>query len=95
MIDVANTLVDMELLVLSYDTIYDISTIGTGAPHTPESLIHIYCYMDNLISAVQGDPDRQHQVFDGTVRALKCPFQSLPGDLKDFVSVKKIPEGEV
>ena len=50
--------------------------------------------MDDLISAVQGVPDCQHQFFDGTVRALKWLFLSLPGELKDSVSVKNLVAGE-
>ena len=50
--------------------------------------------MDDAISVVQGGPDCQHRVFDGTVRALKWLFPSLPGELKDSVSVKKLVAGE-
>ena len=50
-----------------------------GPPQILESLTHIYFYMDDVISAVQGGPNRQHQVFYGTVRALKWLFLSLPG----------------
>ena len=50
--------------------------------------------MGDFISAVQGGPDRQHQVFDGTVCAVKWLFPSLPGELKDSVSVKKLVAGE-
>ena len=88
--DVANALVDSEFPVPSYGAISDIPSTGPGPPHTPESLAHIDCYMDDIISVVQGGTDRQHRVFDGTVRALKWLFPSLPGDLKDSVSVKKL-----
>ena len=74
MVDVENTLVDIDLSVPSYVAISEIPVTGTGPPHTPESLTHIDCYIDDVISAVQGFPDRQHQVFDGTVRALKWLF---------------------
>ena len=50
--------------------------------------------MDDVISAVQGGPDCQHRVFDGTVRALKWLFPSLPGDLKDLVGMKRLGAGE-
>ena len=50
--------------------------------------------MDDVISVVQGAQDRQHRVFDGTVRALKWLFPFLPGELKDSVSVKKLVAGE-
>ena len=79
---VANALVNTDLPVLSYGAISKIPDTGTGPPYTPESLTHIYCYMDDVISAVQGVPDCQHQVFDGTVCALKWLFPSLPGELK-------------
>ena len=42
----------------------------------------------------RGGVDHQHRVFDGTVRALKWLFPSLPGGLKDLVSVKKLVAGE-
>ena len=50
--------------------------------------------MDDVISVVQGGPDRQHRVIDGTVRALKWLFLSLPGELKDSVILKKLVAGE-
>ena len=43
---------------------------------------------------MQSGPDRQHRVFDGTVRALKWIFPSLTGDSKDLVRVKNLLEGE-
>ena len=46
--------------------------------------------MGDVISAVQEGPDFQRRVFDGTFRALKWIFPLLPGELKDFVSVKKL-----
>ena len=86
--DIENTLVDTDLPVPSYGTISDIPATGPGPPHTPESLTDIDCYMDDFISAVQGVPDRQHRVFDGTFCALKWLFLSLLGELKELVSVK-------
>ena len=91
--DVANALVDSELPVLAYGAISEIPSTGPGPPYTPESLTHIDCYMDDVISVVQGGPDRQHRVFDGTVRTFKWLFPSLPGELKDSVSVKKLVAG--
>ena len=88
--DVANALVDTDLLVPSYGAISDIPETGLVPPHTPESLLHIYYFMDDVISAVQGVQDCQHQVFDGTVRALKWLFLSLPGELKDSVNLKNL-----
>ena len=58
--DVANALVDIDLHVPSYRVISKIPSTGPGTPHTPESLTHIYWYMDDVILAVQGVPDRQH-----------------------------------
>ena len=92
--DVANALVNSELPVPSYRAISDIPSTRPGPPYTPESLTHIYCYINDVISLVQGGPNRQHQVFDGTVRALKWLFLSLPRELKDSVSVKKLVAGE-
>ena len=57
---VANALVDTDLPVPSYGAISEIPATRTGPPHAPESLNHIYCYMDDVISAVQGGPDQQH-----------------------------------
>ena len=87
LIDVANTLI---YTVPPYGEISNIPATVLGPPNTPESLTHIYCNMDNVILAVQWGPDCQHQFFGGTVRALKWIFPSLPGDLKDSVSVKNI-----
>ena len=92
--DVANALVDSEIPVPSYKAISDIPSIDPGPPQTPESLTHIDCYMDDVISVVQGGPDRQHRVFDDTVCAIKWLFPSLPGELKDSVSVQKLVAGE-
>ena len=58
--DVANTLVDTDLLVPSYGAIFDIPVTRPGPPHTPESFTQIYCYMDDVVSAVQSDPNHQH-----------------------------------
>ena len=74
--DVANALVDTYLPVPSYSAISEIPETRPGPPHTPESLTHIGCYMDDVISAVQGGPDFQHQFFDGILCALKWLFMS-------------------
>ena len=83
----ANALVDKNFPVPSYGAISEIPATGLVPPHTPESLTHIDCYMDDVISVVQGVPYRQHRVFDDTVFALKWIFLSLPGELKDLVSL--------
>ena len=90
----ANALVDSELPVPSYGAKSKITATGPGPPHNPESLTHIDCYMDDVISVMQGGPDHQHRVFDGTFRALKWLFPSLPGELKDLVIAKKLVAGE-
>ena len=61
-------------------TIYD--------PYTRYSLTHIDCYMDDVISAVQDRPERQHQVFDDTGYALKWLLPLPLGDSKDSMSVQ-------
>ena len=72
--DVAKALVDSELPVPAYGAISEIPSTRPGPPLTPESLTHIYFYMDYVISVVQEDQYRQHPVFDGTVHALKWLF---------------------
>ena len=42
----------------------------------------------------RGGAERQHRVFDSTVRALKWLSPSLPGEAKDSVLVKKLLAGE-
>ena len=58
--DVANTLVEADLPVPSYGAIYALPATEQGPPYTLESLSHIYCYMDDIISAVQGGAEQQH-----------------------------------
>ena len=53
---VANAVVDSELPVPSYRAISEIPSTAPDPPHTPESLAHIDCYMDDAISVVQGGP---------------------------------------
>ena len=89
-----NALVETDLSVTSYSAISKILATGLGPPRTPDSLTHILCYIYDVISAVQGVPDCQHRVFDGTARALKWLFPSLPGELKNLVSAKKLVAGE-
>ena len=50
--------------------------------------------MYDVISAVQGGPEFQHQVFDGTIFALKWLLLSLPGEYKYSLRVKNILAGE-
>ena len=64
-------------------------------PPTPhESLTDIDCYMDDVISAVQGGLEHQRLVFGGSVYYLKWLFPLLPGDSKNLVSVKKFLSGQ-
>ena len=92
--DMANALVHTLLLVPAYGVISLVLKTGLGPPHITDSLMHINCYMDDVITAVQGGADRQHKVFDGTVQALKWLFPSLPGENNDSVRVKKLMSGE-
>ena len=92
--DVANALVDVDLPVPAYGAISALPATEPPPPHTSASLAHIDCYMDDVIVVVQGGAERQHRVFDSTVRALKWLFFSLPGEAKDSVSVKKLLAGE-
>ena len=78
----------MDLPVFSYGTISEIPATRLGPLHIPESLAYIYCCMNDVISVVPGVPYRQHRIFDGTVHALNWIFPSLPGEIKDLVSVK-------
>ena len=52
--NVANDLVDAYLPVPAYGAISVLPATDLGPPHTPESLTHIDCYMDNFIYKVQG-----------------------------------------
>ena len=88
--DVANALIDTDLPVPAYGAISDLPSTGPVPPHTRRTLAHIDCYLNDIISAVQGGPERQHQVFNRKVCALKCLFPSLPGRSKDSVSDKKL-----
>ena len=92
--DVASNLVRTLLPVPEYRTMVNIPETGMVTPHTLDSLTHIDCYMDDLITAVQGGSGYQHQVFDGTVQALRRLFSSLPREMKDSVNAKKLQMGE-
>ena len=92
--DVANALIDTDLPVPAYGAISDLPSTGPVPPHTRRNLAHIDCYLNDIISVVQGGPERQHQVFNRKVCTLKCLFPSLPRESKDSVSVKKLLAGE-
>ena len=67
----ANALVHMSLLVMGSGAIKKISETNSGPPHTLDSLTHIYCYIDDMITAVQSWLELQRQVSNVTVLALK------------------------
>ena len=50
--------------------------------------------MDDVISLVQGDPYRQHQVFDGTVHALKWLLLSSQERALKLGEREKLQAGE-
>ena len=52
LMDVANDLVNTDLPVPSYGAISKIPATGPTPPHTPESLTHLDCYRDAVISVV-------------------------------------------
>ena len=52
--DVVNALVHKSPPVMTYGAIATIHETGPGPPHTLDSLTHIDCYMDDVITAVQG-----------------------------------------
>ena len=95
MMDVANALFDSALRVSEYGTIANIPATGPPPLNAWESLTHIDCYMNAVISAVQGEPGQQYQVFDGTVYTLKRIFPSMSDKTKELARVKKILAGEV
>ena len=92
--DVDNAMVKTDLTLMAYGAISYLLSTGTGPHHTCMSLTHIDCYMYDVISAVQGGPEQQHQVLDRIVISLKWIPPSLPGEVKYLVSVKKILVGE-
>ena len=55
----ANALVHTLLPVPGYGDITNIPETGPGLPHALKSLTHIYCYMDDVITVVQGVPERK------------------------------------
>ena len=56
MMDVASALLDTLIPVLEYGYMTNIPVTGLVPPHVQKSLTHIDCYMDDVISAVQGGP---------------------------------------
>ena len=58
-------------------------------PASPSRLQHTDVYMDDFISLTQGDPSQQTRVSELVLRAIKETYPSLPGEVKDSVSLKK------
>ena len=81
--DGANAIVNISLLLPRYGTITNNTKTGSDLPHTLEILTHIDWYMDDIITAVQGWPKRQRQVFDVNIKSFKWLLLSLPGKEKD------------
>ena len=54
LVDVANSIVNTSPLVPRYGTISKTPKTLMGLPHTLNILIHIYCYMYDVITVVQG-----------------------------------------
>ena len=69
--NVAIALVDADLPVPAYGVISALPATEPGPPHTPDILTHLDCYMDDVISAVQGGEEQQHPVFDSILCVLK------------------------
>ena len=55
--DTDNALFDTDLPVPTYGAISDRQSTGPIPPYIHRSLTHIDCYMDDIISEVQGDPE--------------------------------------
>ena len=89
-----NAPVDADLPVPAYGAISVLLTTDPAPTHTLERITYIDCYMDDVISAVQGVAERQHRVFDSTVCALKWISPLLPREAKYSVSGKNILAGE-
>ena len=90
--DVANALVNADLHIPAYGAIS-----APPAPETPPPLptlrkaspIYTVIWMTSL-PRYRGGTERQHQLFDSTVCALKWPPPLLPGEANDSESVNNI-----
>ena len=76
--DVSSDLVRTLLPVPEYRTMVNIPETGMVPPHTLDSLTHIDCYMDDVITAVQGVPEQQRQVFMALFGTLIVSSHPLP-----------------
>ena len=92
--DGANNLFDADLPVPAYGAVSAIQ-VTDPPPPIPRRASPIYTVIWMTASPrCKVGSERQHRVFDSTVRALKWIFPSLPGEAKDSVSVKKLLAGE-
>ena len=48
--DAVNTIVNTLITVPGYGAVIKIPKTGLGTMHTPDSLTHIYCYVENVIT---------------------------------------------
>ena len=92
--EMSNDIVNTSLPDAWWGTISSIPKTILVPPQTSDSLTHIYFYMYDVLSAVQGVPDLQHWVFGSTVRALRWLFLSLLGEIKYSATVKTLVVGE-
>ena len=90
LMNMASTIVNILLLITWYDAIFNISNTGPGLSHTLDILTHIYLYINDVILAVQGVPERHFQAFDSTVQSLMWIFPLFPNEANHLVGVKKL-----
>ena len=57
---------------------------------SPGRLKYVDIYMNDLLCAAQGEPAQQHRVSYLTIRALKEILPSLPDEVKDSATLKKM-----
>ena len=62
-----NALVRMFLPVPGYGAIANIPDKGPVPHNALDRLTHINCYMNDMISSVQGGTKQKHQVFDNNI----------------------------
>ena len=58
--NVANAMVNADFPIPAYGDISALPATEPPPPHTPASLTHIDCYVDDVISTVQGGAERKH-----------------------------------
>ena len=89
-----NSIVNTLLIILQYSVIANIPKKEQFPLNTLDSLTQIYFYMYEVITAVQVGSERQCQLSDGTIRALKWLLLSFPNKENDPVSLKNLLEGD-